>query len=105
MPAPVQLRLDLPIPLAGIAAVEPTISMLEGTSRLVQCARCGVAMAVPDCGPVYRHNDRLGPCPRCEHPKWWNENGTDLGPFNRTTEAADFAWDHIVAPHLAGQDR
>ena len=104
MTAPVQLRLDLPMPLAGIGAVQPTISMIEGTSRLVQCARCGVAMAVPDCGPVYRHNDRLGPCPRCEHPKWSTETGSNLGPFYRTTEDAHFAWDHIVAPHLAGQD-
>lgn len=85
-------QLTLPIDLPGIAAVIPTTSMVNGTSRLVQCGDCGVAMAVPDgCLSHHRHDDPLGPCPRCGHPTWWNGRGDQLGPFQRTPEATQLA--------------
>lgn len=30
-----------------------------------------------------RHNDPLGPCPRCGSGTWWNQTYHTLGPFQR----------------------
>lgn len=73
---------QLPLPLPGVEVV-PTVAMVEGRSRLVQCGDCGVAMAVPD-GYLsdHRHDDPLGGCPRCGCETWWSDGGNDrLGPF------------------------
>lgn len=91
-----QLGLDLPIDLPGIARVQATIALTEGTSRLTQCATCGVAVAVPDTR-LHSHKDPLGPCPRCGGATWWNAAaGDDLGPFFTTEERARFEFDHVI---------
>lgn len=96
-------QIPLPFPLPGIERVQPTISMLQGTSRLTQCATCGVAVAIPDTHS-HRSTDPLGACPRCDGTTWWNQADTSgLGPFCRTADHADFEWSHIVEPWLDQQ--
>lgn len=62
----------LPIPIAGLE-LEPTISLQGGTSRITQCAECGICICIPDCGS-YSHRVKLGACPRCGRSEWWSQD-------------------------------
>jgi hypothetical protein len=65
-------QMALPLAIEGVA-VDPTISMLRGEQVMTQCARCGLACCVPDCGD-YTARDHLGACPRCGCERWWRQS-------------------------------